>query len=154
MVRPKLLLNYIGKIIIIVGIAMLSSVICALYYGESIVLKLLFVSLLTISIGMLLSIMFKHSRDLNYREGFAIVTLSWIAVSFFGSLPYVVSGHVFSYADAMFETVSGFSTTGATIFSDVEILPKSILFWRSLTQWLGGMGIIALFVAIIVGMGA
>lgn len=154
MVRPRLLMNYIGKIIIIVGIAMLTSVICALYYGENIVWKLLFISVLTILLGMFLSFMFRHDENLNYREGFAIVTLSWIIVSIFGSLPYVVSGYVVSYADALFETVSGFSTTGATIFTDVEVLPKSILFWRSLTQWLGGMGIIALFVAIIVGMGA
>lgn len=154
MVRPKLLLNYIGKIIIIIGIAMLTSVFCAFYYDENIVWKLLFVSLFTILLGVFLNTTFKHNQNFNYREGFAIVTLSWITVSIFGSLPYVVSGHVISYADAIFETVSGFSTTGATIFNDVEALPKSILFWRSLTQWLGGMGIIALFVAIIVGMGA
>ena len=83
MVRPRLLMNYIGKIIIIVGIAMLTSVICALYYGENIVWKLLFISVLTILLGMFLSFMFRHDENLNYREGFAIVTLSWIIVSIF-----------------------------------------------------------------------
>lgn len=154
MVRPKVILNYIGKIIIIIGIAMLTSVFWAFYYGENIVWKLIIVSLFTVLTGLLLSSIFKHNQSLNYREGMAIVSLGWIIASLFGSLPYVISGHVFSYADAVFETVSGFSTTGATIFTDVEVLPKSILFWRSLTQWLGGMGIMVLFVAIIVGMGA
>lgn len=153
MVRPIIILNYIGKIIIIIGIAMLSTVICSLLYGEDITGKLLLVSLFTIIFGGILSKFSSHKQPLNYREGFAVVSLGWIIASVFGSLPYVVSGHIFSYADAIFETVSGFSTTGATIFTDVEILPKSILFWRSLTQWLGGMGIMVLFVAIIVGMG-
>lgn len=153
MVRPIVILNYIGKIIIIIGIAMLSTVICSLLFGEDITGNLLLVSLFTIIFGGILSKFSSHNQPLNYREGFAVVSLGWIIASVFGSLPYVVSGHIFSYADAIFETVSGFSTTGATIFTDVEILPKSILFWRSLTQWLGGMGIMVLFVAIIVGMG-
>ena len=149
-----MILSYMGKIIVIIGIAMLLAVICSFLYGEDIVGKLLLVALFTIIAGGILSKTFKQNQTLNYREGFAIVSLGWIVASVFGSLPYVVSGHVFSYADAIFETVSGFSTTGASIFTDVEILPKSILFWRSLTQWLGGMGIMVLFIAIIVGMGA
>lgn len=153
MVRPEVILNNIGKILVIIGIAMLTSVFWSFYYEENIFFRLLLVALLTILTGWLLSTLNRHNHTLNYREGFAVVSLGWIVASIFGSLPYVVSGHVFSYADAIFETVSGFSTTGATIFIDVEVLPKSLLFWRSLTQWLGGMGIMALFVAIIVGMG-
>lgn len=153
MVRPSVLLNYIGKIIVIIGIAMLVAVFCSLLYGENIMGKLFLVALFTIIFGAILSKFFSNNLTLNYREGFAIVSLGWIIASLFGSLPYLVSGHTSSYADAIFETVSGFSTTGATIFIDVEILPKSILLWRSLTQWLGGMGIMVLFVAIIVGMG-
>ncbi|HZK44225.1 MAG TPA: TrkH family potassium uptake protein [Syntrophomonadaceae bacterium] len=153
MVRSKVIFNYMGKILIIIGIAMLLCVSWSIYYGEDIVWKLTFVSLFTILTGVSLSITFRNNQALNYREGFAIVSIGWIVASIFGSLPYVVSGHVFTYADAIFETVSGFSTTGATIFSDVEILPKSLLFWRSLTQWLGGMGIMALFIAITVGIG-
>ncbi|MGI5881257.1 MAG: TrkH family potassium uptake protein, partial [Syntrophomonadaceae bacterium] len=100
-----------------------------------------------------LSRTFAHNHGINYREGFAIVTLGWIAASLFGTLPFIISGYIPSFADALFETVSGFTTTGASILTDVEALPKSLLFWRSLTQWLGGMGIMALFIAIIVGLG-
>ncbi len=153
MVRPKVILNYLGKIVVIVGISMLITSFWSFYYNESILIKLLLVSIFTIITGLFLSYFFKLEHNLNYLEGFALVSMGWIIASIFGSLPYLISGHVFSYADAIFETVSGFSTTGATIFNDVEILPKSILFWRSLTQWLGGMGIMALFIAVISGMG-
>ena len=87
------------------------------------------------------------------REGFLFVTLSWISVSLSGALPFVLSGTIPSYADAFFEAMSGFTTTGATILTDIEALPRSILFWRSLMQWLGGMGIVVLTVAILPRMG-
>lgn len=87
------------------------------------------------------------------REGFLFVTLSWISVSLSGALPFVLSGAIPSYADAFFEAMSGFTTTGATILTDIEALPRSILFWRSLMQWLGGMGIVVLTVAILPRMG-
>ena len=83
------------------------------------------------------------------REGFSIVALSWIFMSLFGSLPFVFSGSVNSFVDAVFETVSGFTTTGASVIPDVEILPKSILLWRSFTHWIGGMGVIVFLVAIL-----
>ena len=87
------------------------------------------------------------------REGFLFVTLGWISVSLSGSLPFVLSGAIPDYADAFFESMSGFTTTGATILTDIEALPRSILFWRSLMQWLGGMGIVVLTVAILPRMG-
>ncbi|WP_238321437.1 TrkH family potassium uptake protein [Hippea alviniae] len=93
-------------------------------------------------------------KELNRKEGFLLVTLSWIVVSAFGSLPYMLIGHL-DFTDAFFETMSGFTTTGASILEDIEALPKSLLFWRSLTHWLGGMGIVVLTVAIlpILGVG-
>ncbi len=153
MVRSAVVLNYMGKILIIIGIAQLSLVLCALIYSEPIVIQLLISALITITAGFMLSKTFAHNHSINYREGFAIVTLGWIAASLFGTLPFIISGYIPSFADAFFETVSGFTTTGASILTDVEALPKSLLFWRSLTQWLGGMGIMALFIAIIVGLG-
>lgn len=87
------------------------------------------------------------------REGYIIVSLSWIIISLFGAIPFIISGITHSYTDAFFETMSGFTTTGATIFSDVESIPKGILFWRSLTQWMGGMGIIVLSLAILPVLG-
>jgi len=151
--RPRVVLNYIGKIIVIIGLAMLSSFFCSFYYGESIVWRLLIAATVTIVFGLLLTFVYRHDENLNYREGFAVVTLGWIAAAFFSTLPFLFSGYFPSFADALFEAVSGITTTGATILTDIEALPRSLLFWRSLTQWLGGMGIMVLFIAIIAGMG-
>jgi trk system potassium uptake protein TrkH len=95
------------------------------------------------------------SNDLTKRDGFVIVTFGWLTMSAFGALPYIFSGAIPNYTDAFFETISGFSTTGATILIDIESVHKGVLFWRSLTQWIGGMGIIVLTVAIlpILGIG-
>jgi len=91
----------------------------------------------------------KTERELRKRDGYLIVTLGWLIMSLFGTLPYLLSGTIPSFTDAFFETISGFTTTGASILNDIESLPKGILFWRSLTQWIGGMGIIVLAVAIL-----
>lgn len=152
MVRPAVVLNYIGKIIAFIGIAMLAVVACALIYGENTVGQLLLAAVITITIGGSLSWFFRHNQTINYRETFAVVGLGWLAASLVGTLPFLLTGYA-GIADAVFETVSGFTTTGASIFSDVEALPHSLLFWRSLTHWLGGMGIIVLFVSIIGGIG-
>ncbi|SHG62396.1 trk system potassium uptake protein TrkH [Thermosyntropha lipolytica DSM 11003] len=153
MVRKEVVLNYIGKILIIIGIAMLTSLIWAIYFGEPVFKSILSGAAITIFFGILLSYIYRHNYEINYREGFAIVTLGWLSASLFGSLPFVFSGYFPTFADAFFETVSGFTTTGASILIDIEALPYSLLFWRSLTQWLGGMGIMVLFVAIIASMG-
>ncbi|MCF8010613.1 MAG: TrkH family potassium uptake protein [Clostridiales bacterium] len=89
------------------------------------------------------------TRDVGYKEGFVIATLSWILLAVFGAVPYMLSGAVPSFVNAFFETMSGFTTTGATIIEDVESLTHGILFWRSLTQWMGGMGVIVLTLALI-----
>jgi trk system potassium uptake protein TrkH len=97
----------------------------------------------------------KESTTLAARDGFLVVVLSWVSASVLGAFPLYLSGEVGSFIEALFETVSGFTTTGATILTDIEALPKALLFWRSLTHWLGGMGIIVLTVAIfpILGIG-
>ncbi|GAP43908.1 Trk-type K+ transport system, membrane component [Lentimicrobium saccharophilum] len=94
-------------------------------------------------------------NSIGKREGYIIVSLTWVIISFFGAIPFILSGVTTSYTDAFFETMSGFTTTGATIFTDIEALPKGILFWRSMTHWIGGMGIIVLSLAIlpILGIG-
>ncbi|MDP2968901.1 MAG: potassium transporter TrkG, partial [Deltaproteobacteria bacterium] len=109
-------------------------------------------------IGMgLLSLTFrfliKRPKELSIREAFLTVTLSWVTFSLFGSVPFMVSGHIPNLTDAFFETMSGFTTTGATILTDIEALPKSLLLWRNMTQWLGGMGVIALAVAVLPFLG-
>lgn len=88
------------------------------------------------------------TRDIYAREGFVIVALSWVVLSLFGALPFYISGHIPSFIDAFFETVSGFTTTGSSILTDVEIIPKGLIFWRSFTHWIGGMGILVFVIAI------
>ena len=97
----------------------------------------------------------QSDKELRSRDGYLVVTFSWLLMSVSGSLPYLFSGAIPTYPEAFFEAISGFTTTGATILTDIEALPKGILFWRSLTQWIGGMGIIVLAVAIlpILGIG-
>lgn len=90
-----------------------------------------------------------EKKDIGKREGFVIVTLAWLVISLFGAVPFVLSGAIPSYTDAFFETISGFTTTGASILNDIESVPKGILFWRSMTHWIGGMGIIVLSLAIL-----
>ncbi|NWF92880.1 MAG: TrkH family potassium uptake protein [Syntrophaceae bacterium] len=101
---------------------------------------------------LVLSLVFRaftrRPTELTLREGFLTVTLSWVTLSLFGSLPFMVSGFIPDFTDAFFETMSGFTTTGSSILTDIETLPKSLLLWRDMTQWLGGMGVIALAVAI------
>lgn len=94
-------------------------------------------------------------NSIGKREGYIIVSMAWVVISLFGAIPFVLAGTASSYTDAFFETMSGFTTTGATVFTDIEALPKGILFWRSMTHWIGGMGIIVLSLAIlpILGIG-
>ncbi len=154
MIRPAVVLGYLGRIILIIGIAMLSCLTWSVPYQEPETIPILLAAAITIGCGLLLYLSFSKSSPINFREGFLLVSLAWIVASVFGSLPYMFSGYLPSFFDAFFETVSGFTTTGATVVSDVEAWPKGLLFWRSLTQWLGGMGIIALFVAVINTLGS
>jgi len=111
----------------------------------------------TIGLGMMIWVLTRSSEKPNIRkrEGFLIVSFGWIVMSLSGTLPYIMSGSVVSFTDAFFETLSGYTTTGASIITDLTLIPKDILFWRSMTQWIGGMGIIVLAVAIlpILGIG-
>lgn len=123
------------------------------YYRDG--LHLLFASQM-VGMGLLsltLRFLTKRPRELSIREAFLTVTLSWVTFSLFGSVPFMVSGHIPNLTDAFFETMSGFTTTGATILTDIEALPKSLLLWRNMTQWLGGMGVIALAVAVLPFLG-
>ena len=104
--------------------------------------------------GYILKRFRKPGADLFLREGFAAVALSWIALGVFGALPFVITGEIPNYIDALFETVSGLTTTGASILNDVEALSKSNLFWRSFTHWIGGMGVFVFILAILPLMGA
>lgn len=121
--------------------------ITAAAYLESAFFSFLWPALICLALGGLLVLKRPKSTSLYAREGFIIVSMSWIVLSLFGSLPFMFSGVTDTFLDALFETASGFSTTGASIFSEVESLPKSILMWRSFTHWVGGMGVLVFVMA-------
>jgi trk system potassium uptake protein TrkH len=130
---------------------MLFSAFVGFYYREESAFSILLASGITAFSGLFLYFFMRtaNTKKLGKREGYVIVSFSWIIISIFGCLPYLFSGVIPEITNAFFETVSGITTTGASIIRDIEIMPKGILFWRSITQWLGGMGIIVLFLAII-----
>lgn len=120
------------------------------YLDEAVTVDLIVALLIIFLSGFTLMFFTRdHQNTLNQKDGYLIVTLGWIFMALSGTLPYITSGLIPSFANAFFETMSGFTTTGATILSDIERLPQSILLWRSLTHWIGGMGIIVLTVAIL-----
>ncbi len=121
--------------------------ICALIYGESEALSFLFSMLICVTVAALMFIGRPKSRTLYAREGYVIVSLCWVMLSAFGALPFMFSGVCTSYVDAFFETVSGFTTTGSSIFAAPEALPMSINMWRCFTHWIGGMGVLVFIMA-------
>ena len=138
----------IGRILLVEAALLLRPMAVALGYGESPVPYLLPAALLVLC-GGLLSFKKPRQASLFARDGLAVVALAWIAVSLFGALPFYISGSIESFVDCFFETVSGFTTTGATILTEVESLNRGILFWRSFTHWVGGMGVLVFVMAIL-----
>ena len=125
----------------------------SLYFADGDFLALILCALGTGLVGFVGERTTALEEDLTIREGYAVVSLSWLAIGLAGAVPYLATGALTSPAAAIFESVSGFSTTGATVFGDIEALPHGILFWRSLTQWIGGMGIIVLGIAVLPFLG-
>ena len=152
----KLIVSILGLLLVINGLGMLLSLPFSLYYHEDWI-PIVSASCITIFIGLPSWLFLNKTapRELKKRDGYLVVTMGWVIMSVFGTLPYLISGSIPNFTDAFFETMSGFTTTGASILNDIEAVPKGILFWRSLTQWIGGMGIIVLAVAIlpILGIG-
>ncbi|HHJ50379.1 MAG TPA: TrkH family potassium uptake protein [Phaeodactylibacter sp.] len=141
--------NVVGVLLLIVGSMMLTAIPFSLYHQSGDIAPLLISAVITILAGALAWFYkFRSGAQVNKREGYLIVALGWLSMVTFGALPYVLSGVLPHPVDAFFETVSGMTTTGASVLTDIESVPKGILFWRSMTQWLGGMGIIVLTVAI------
>jgi len=143
----------LGVVLTVIGVSMVLPLLWSLYYGEHDWPAFLICSGLTTFIGIAVYKTNRMEEGFNTKEAFAVVSFSWLLAAAFGSLPYLLSGTFTSFADALFETMSGLTTTGASVLTDIEILPHGILFWRSLTHWLGGMGIIVLFVAILSTLG-
>jgi len=144
-----LVLRMLGHILRIEATCLLVPLAVAWRTGGEDVGAFIVAVVLTATVGQLLvSLSGKHQR-MQPRDGFAAVALCWIVMSVFGALPYVISGTIPNYIDAFFETVSGFTTTGATVMTDIESMPKGILFWRAQTQWMGGMGVLVLVLALL-----
>jgi trk system potassium uptake protein TrkH len=141
--------NVVGVQILIVGLLMWTAVPFGMYYGDGDAMPLFLSGLLTMAAGGgLWYYQFDVKAQVTKKEGYIIVVLGWVLMVLFGTLPYLLSGETSGFIDAFFETMSGMTTTGATIFNEIEGLPRGLLFWRSMTQWIGGMGIIVLTVAI------
>lgn len=154
MINYKIVFRVLGLLLIIESFFLFLSTIVSFIYQESTYYSLLIPSAITLVIG--LGTWFftaKWSKDMGKKEGYLIVSLVWVVFSFFGAMPFIMSGAIPSFTDAFFETMSGFTTTGATILNDIESLPKSILFWRSIIQWIGGMGMIVMSLAILPMLG-
>lgn len=145
--KNKLVFKYLGKVLITFSILLLFPTLVAIIYHEKLI-PFLIPALLSFIIGITLNLLKPKTKSLYAKDGFIIVSLSWIIASIIGALPFVINKDL-SFVDAFFETVSGFTTTGATVFTDVEKLSKSILFWRSFSHFIGGMGVLAFVMAII-----
>lgn len=145
----RMILKSLGMVLYIEAACMVPSLIVSLVYRQHDAKAFLISILIVLVVGFVLQRIKPASTDIYARDGFAIVSLSWIMMALFGTMPFVISGAIPSYADAFFESVSGFTTTGATILQEVESLPKGILFWRSFTHWVGGMGVLVLMLAVL-----
>jgi len=153
----KVILHIIGFLLLLTGSLMLTAIPFSIYYKTDDIPAILISGISTSFFGFMLWFLTRKNdnREIKKREGYLIVSLGWIVMSLFGTLPFIIYGSIPSFTDAFFETMSGFTTTGASILTDIEALPHGLLFWRSMTHWIGGMGIIVLSLAIlpILGIG-
>lgn len=148
--NKKIVFYMIGNIVKLEAALLVLPLLCSLIYKEDCFLSFLITIAIALLLGFPLTFFNKtENKNIFAREGFAIVSLAWIVLSAIGALPFVISGAIPSYTDAFFETVSGFTTTGASILRNVEALPRGILLWRSFTHWIGGMGVLVLMMALV-----
>lgn len=149
--RTEIVIRHIGLVLIFNAIFLFISFLISLFLSETSVVPLLYSSLIALVFGLFPLIYVKPSHYISIWEGTSIVVFGWITTCLIGTLPYILWGGEFSFINAWFESVSGFTTTGSTIINDIEILPKGLLFWRSSTHWLGGIGIILFTILILPG---
>jgi trk system potassium uptake protein len=146
----KIIFHFFGLLLLFNGGFMLLATLISWIYDDGVTIGLLLSGITTLLVGTFLMVLTKnHKKEMNKREGYIVVTFGWIVMALSGALPYLATEAIPSFTDAFFETMSGYTTTGASILNDIEIIPKGVLFWRSLTHWIGGMGIIVLAIAIL-----
>lgn len=152
--RIPVVFLYVGYAILMNAILLFASAGISWHYHDTAFIPLLLSAFVTCTVGVFPLIFVPHSNQISIDEGFLVVILSWLTTCLFGALPYVMWGGEFSFVNAVFESVSGFTTTGATILNDVEALPKGLLFWRSSTHWLGGIGVVVIALVILPSLGS
>jgi trk system potassium uptake protein TrkH len=136
--------HVLGTLLIVTGSSMALPLICSLYYNEGDLFSILISGIITVALGLPLWWFFRKNQDLNIKDGFFIAIFGWILVSALSGLPFMIYGTIPSFTDAFFEMMSGYTTSGATILTDIEVVPHGLLFWRSVTHLLGGMGFLTL----------
>jgi trk system potassium uptake protein TrkH len=147
--RTRTVVHVVGALTALAGLTMLVPAgVGAGFYGEAAAIEIAVAAGITIVAGLILNRWAGPVEEISVRDGFAIVTLGWISVAAFGSLPYLLTGSIPSISGAFFEAMSGLTTTGSSVVTDIDALPRGVVLWRSMTQWMGGMGIIVLSVAI------
>ena len=153
--RWRFILRTIGVLIFFFGLTMIFPLTVGFYYRDQSLIALLLSMGITVIAGLILYLIFRKAQAevISQREGMAIVAVGWAAVGLFGALPFYLGDGCFTFVDAFFESVSGFTTTGASVLTNIEAVSKGLLFWRSFIQWLGGMGIIVLSLAILPFLG-
>ncbi|MBP3287584.1 MAG: TrkH family potassium uptake protein [Prevotella sp.] len=153
MVNFHLIYKIIGSLLLLLGSLLALCTGISFYYMEDDIMAFLLSTLITYSCGFILKFMGRNANNnLSRRDAYLLVTLTWIVFSLFGMIPFLIGGYIESVTDAFFETMSGFSTTGATVIDDVEWMPHAILFWRTQTQWIGALGIVFFTIAILPSM--
>lgn len=146
----RITVHIMGLLLLCNGGFMLLAALVSGIYQDGVTLDIAMAAIVTLLVGMMAMFYTRgHRKEVKRKEGYIIVTFGWIIMSLSGVLPYIFSGAIPSVTDAFFETISGYTTTGASVLNDIEVLPEGILFWRSLTHWIGGMGIIVLAIAIL-----
>ena len=149
-INIKIITYFLGFLLIINAGFMFLSALISFIYADGITVDLIISGSIVSIIGFLMLFLNKnHDKQINKREGYLVVVLGWIIMIFSGTIPYILTGAIDGFSNIFFETTSGYTATGATVINDVEVLPEGILFWRSITHWLGGMGMIVFAIAIL-----
>jgi len=144
----RMICSVLGMILLCLAALMLLPLAAGLCFGENVMNFVISIAV-TAALGFALRLAKPKSGSFFAREGFVIVGIGWILLSLLGALPFVISGSIPNYIDAVFETVSGFTTTGATIMTDMEAMPRGDMFWRMFTHWIGGMGVLVFIMAVL-----
>ena len=146
----KIIFHFLGLLLLFNGGFMLLSALISLIYQDGVTLKILLAGIVTMIAGGIVMFRTKdHKKEMNKREGYIVVTFGWIIMTLSGTLPYIFTNSIPEFTNAFFETMSGYTTTGASVLNNIEAVPYGVLFWRSTTHWIGGMGIIVLAIAIL-----